>query len=228
MKRLLLLPIFLLLAGCNITTLNPKSDTASEQSFLIWFSFGLMMIVVVVVFVLFIRFFMKYRYTEAKKDFLPQDVHGNLKLEITWTVLPILLLIILAVPTIAITYDQSPGPKSSEQQEHIDVYVTAQQYLWTFKHENGKEDRNKLVLPAGKPVVFHLKSKDVIHSFWVPALGGKVDVLPGKELTYQINNPQKGSYEGKCAEYCGIGHGDMRFDAEVVAMDVYQQYLARE
>src|SRR5690625_4970895 len=104
MKRIILLLMLFLLAGCNITVLDPKSDTASDQAFLIWFSFGIMVIVVVTVFILFIRFVWKYRLTKDKADFLPKDVSGSKVLEITWIVIPIILLSILAVPTIAIIY----------------------------------------------------------------------------------------------------------------------------
>lgn len=228
MKKVLMTPLFLLLAGCGITVLDPKSSTGKEQAFLIWFGFGLMCIVVLTVFILFIRFVSKYRYTKEKEGHLPKDVKGNLKLELTWTILPIVLLAVLAVPTIAITYDQSPVTNGREEMKGVHIHVKAEQFMWTFTHENGKEVKNKLVIPEEESIIFHLESKDVIHSFWIPALAGKVDVIPGKELVYEIENPEKGTYKGKCAEYCGLQHTDMTFNTEVVSKKVYKKYVEEE
>ncbi|MFZ3578539.1 cytochrome c oxidase subunit II [Virgibacillus sp. DJP39] len=228
MKKTLLTPILLLLSGCNITVLNPKSDTGQDQAFLIWFSFSLMMIVLVVVFILFARFVWKYRETSFNKDDLPKDVKGNKKLELIWTLSAIFLLVVLAVPTIAITYNQSPELSSTEDKEEaVHVNVIGQQFYWTFTYENGKTSTNKLVIPADKTVTFHLKSKDVIHSFWIPQLAGKTDVLPGKELIYEIVNPQAGTYEGKCAEFCGLDHANMQFTTKVVSTKEYEKWLKK-
>lgn len=225
-KKLLPALFLLFLTGCDISVLHAQSETGQEQAFLIWFSFGLMMIVLLVVFILFARFVWKYRETPLNKDKLPKDVKGNKKLEITWTSLAVLLLVVLAVPTISITYDQSAVLSSSEiKEEAVHVNVTAEQFFWTFEYENGKETMNKLVIPAGKKIVFHLKSKDVIHSFWIPELAGKTDVMPGRELNYEIVNAKEGTYEGKCAEFCGVLHTKMQFTTEVVSTSEYQEWL---
>src|SRR5699024_4366087 len=96
---------------------------------------------------------------------------------------------------------------------------------WDFEYENGEEDTNKLVLPEGEPAIFHLKSEDVVHSFWIPELVGKVDLYPHETLTYRIENPEKGVYEGKCAQFCVAQHDNMMFDDEVVSEDEYEDYL---
>lgn len=216
---------FAALAGCSsITVLDAKSTTGKEQAYLIWFSLGLMLIVLAVVFILFARFVIKYRYTKEKENHLPKDVKGDLKLELTWTILPIILLIVLAVPTIQITYNQSPKT-SADAKTGLDIHVAAEQFKWTFTQPNGKTEENKLVLPEGETVTLHLSSKDVIHSFWVPELAGKIDTTPGKQVTYEIKNPKKGTYKGKCAEYCGIQHANMVFEVQVVSQKAYEKYL---
>ncbi|MBP1948909.1 cytochrome c oxidase subunit II [Virgibacillus litoralis] len=227
MKKLVLIPIFLLLTGCEITVLNPNSETGNDQAFLIVFSFALMMIVMTVVVLLFARFVWKYRETDKNRGTIPDDVKGNKKLEITWTVLPVLLLVVLAVPTVAITYEQSPDKSVETQEKATHVEVTAQQFAWTFTYENGKETINQLVIPEGETIVFHLKSKDVIHSFWVPELAGKTDVLPNKELIYEIKDAEIGTYAGKCAEFCGTQHAKMRFTTKVVSEESYNQWLKK-
>ncbi|WP_188454654.1 cytochrome c oxidase subunit II [Virgibacillus oceani] len=226
---LTLLLVLGLLQGCNVAVLDPMSETAKEQTFLINFSFSLMMIVLIIVFLLMARFVWKYRETDKNKHVIPKDVKGNRKLEIAWTILPVLLLVVLAIPTIAITYDQSASsPAATEKQAgEIHIDVKAQQFFWTFTYENGKESSKELVLPKGKPIIFHLKSKDVIHSFWIPSLGGKTDVLPGKELVYEIDNPKIGTYDGKCAEFCGVNHTKMRFKTKVVSVEAYHKWLKK-
>ena len=85
-----------------------------------------------------------------------------------------------------------------------------------------------MVIPETDAVIFHLQSADIIHSFWVPELAGKVDVFPDKELTYEIKHPEAGTYQGKCAEYCGIQHAEMTFETKVVTEKEYKKYVEEE
>lgn len=219
--------ILLLVSGCsNITILNPKSATGKDQAYLIWLSLGIMSIVILVVFILFALFIVKYRYTKERGSILPEDIKGNKKLELTYTIIPCVLLIILAIPTVKITMEQSPSIKlAKENEEQIHIEVTARQFEWAFEHENGKHEKDILIIPEDKEVVFHLKSEDVIHSFWVPELAGKVDVFPNKELMYVIDEAEKGTYQGKCAEFCGVQHANMIFTTKVVSQEDYLAYL---
>lgn len=231
MKKLVSLTFFMAvfcLSGCQqITVLNPKSSTGKDQAYLIWFSLGIMSLVLIVVFILFFYFVYKYRYTTKRKDYKPIDVEGNMKLEMTYTIIPIILLIILAVPTVKITLDQSPDILASQPPEDdtVKIDVTAKQFEWQFEYENGEKVTDKLKLPEGQDIEFNLKSEDVIHSFWVPELAGKVDVFPHKVLTYIIRDVEKGSYRGKCAEFCGIQHTNMTFDVDVISQDDYDDYV---
>ncbi|SEA71779.1 cytochrome c oxidase subunit 2 [Thalassobacillus cyri] len=227
MKILVLLSFLFILSGCNLRVLDPKTQTASDQAFLIYLSFGIMMFVVLVVALLFIAFTVKYRETEKNRHDVPKHEEGNRTLEIIWTVLPIILLIGLAVPTVMITYDVSYiGASSDDNAVHVNV--TGEQFRWTFEYENGKETHKKLVLPEDREVIFHLTSKDVIHSFWVPKLAGKIDVLPGEENRLKVTPEETGTYQGKCAEYCGTLHADMRFEAEVMEQEEFQAWLNEE
>lgn len=221
----MLFPVLFLLSGCNITILNPKSVTGEEQAFLIRLSLLIMSIVIVVVFVLLLLFVRKYHSKNLPDNYIPSKVHGNKKLELTWTLIPILLLAILAVPTVAVTYYQSPISSSAEDKEGVHVEVVAKQFEWQFIHDNGKESVDELVIPEGESIIFELYSQDVIHSFWVPELSGKVDVMPHEKLVYEIKDPEIGTYAGKCAEYCGIQHANMRFDVKVVSKEDFKKYL---
>lgn len=228
MKRYVIFLSILFLTGCsNIKILDTKSVTGQEQARLIWYSLGIMAIVLLVVFILFIRFVVKYRYTEKRKNVIPKDVTGHLGLELTWTIIPFILLAILAIPTVKTTLDHSLtlGTDVEANEDGVHIYVTGEQFSWTFAHENGKEVRDELTIPTDEKIIFHLTSKDVIHSFWIPELAGKVDLVPGKEFVYKINNAEIGEYAGKCAEYCGIQHTNMVFDVSVVSKEDYKDYV---
>ncbi|MGP4041125.1 cytochrome c oxidase subunit II [Gracilibacillus sp. D59] len=218
------------LSACDIRVLNPKSETASTQTDLIYFSFMIMVIVLITVFAMLFQFVRKYRDKNNNND-IPEQIKGNKKLEWTWTIIPILLLTILAVPTVLATYSQSPNGKDYERNSKDDtvhIQVEAEQFSWSFIYDNGKVSRDKLYLPKDKTIVFHLQSKDVIHSFWIPSLGGKVDVLPHKENTMEIKNMVEGTYQGKCAEFCGTNHTRMRFTTHVVSDNAFSSWLNKK
>src|SRR5699024_675100 len=164
---------------------------------------------------------------KERQNVIPKDVKGNLKLELRYTILPILLLIVLAVPTIKITLHQSPSTEAA-QEKGTPIDVTAKHIEWKYVHDNDKEVTDELIVPEKEPIVLHLQSADVIHSFWVPELAGKVDVFQNKELTYVIESPEKGTYKGKCAEFCGVQHTDMTFTVKVVSEEDYDEYLHSE
>src|SRR5699024_8166974 len=152
---------------------------------------------------LFTYFVIKYREMPVKSVTFPIDLKGNMKLELTYTILPIILLIVLAVFTVNITIQQSPRTTVTKNKEGRHIEVLAKQFEWSFHHPNGERVADELVVPEGEPLVFHLTSEDVIHSFWIPELAGKVDVIPGNQITYVIDDAEVGTYQGKCAEYCG-------------------------
>ncbi|EKE32385.1 cytochrome caa3-type oxidase II [Salimicrobium jeotgali] len=226
MKKLLPALIMLFLTGCNVRTLNPVSETGADQAFLIKLSFGIMMFVVAVVCVLFIIFTVKYRENDLNRKDIPKHEEGSRVLEILWTTIPFVLLAILAVPTVMYTFQASNTEAGSEDTLHVDVI--AEQWNWTFAYENGKETHKELVLPVDREIVLHLKSTDVIHSFWVPRLIGKRDTIPGEENELKVTPDQTGTYQGKCAEFCGLGHTDMRFDTEVIPAEEFEEWLSEE
>ncbi|MCA0985414.1 cytochrome c oxidase subunit II [Halobacillus yeomjeoni] len=228
MRIFSLLSLFLL-TGCNLRVLNPKSDTADKITNLIYLSFGLMMLVFVVVMILFVHFLKKYKETPERLNEIPGDGKESKRLEVTWTVLPILLLAVLAVPTVKATYDMtsqvSGDGGEAKAEDAITIDVVGRQYNWEFTYENGKKSVNELVLPVNQKADFKLTSEDVIHSFWVPKLSGKIDVLPGEETRLSFTPREAGVYQGKCAEFCGAEHTQMRFETKVVSQAEFQQWL---
>ncbi|SIS48027.1 cytochrome c oxidase subunit II [Salimicrobium flavidum] len=226
-KRIKMTPLFLLLilSACDLRVLDPASETGRTIGSLIELSFLLMMIVLITVFILFAVFMQKYR----AKDYtcIPPDRKENKWFEVTWTVLPILLLVVLAIPAVQATYSltyKSEAEKGDLEEEGTHIEVTAEQYSFTFTYPNGKESTNDLVLPVDREVTFTLTSEDVVHSFWIPELAGKIDAIPGKETHLQVTPDEVGQYQGKCAEFCGSYHAEMRFTTRVVEEEEFERW----
>ena len=216
----------LILSGCsNIAVLNPKGSASHSQLALLWLSLILMGIVLLVVFTLFTRFLIKYRERPGQENDFPKQIEGNKKFEITWIVLPIIILLILAVPTFATTYQLDK--KTENLDKPLEIEVTGQQFKWKFYYsEYDISLENELTLPVDRPVVFKLHSKDVIHSFWIPQLGGKKDVLPNKENTLTLTPLETGKYDGKCAELCGAYHALMTFQTTVIEQKSFDKWIS--
>jgi cytochrome c oxidase subunit II len=150
----------------------------------------------------------------------PKQVHGNSVLEMSWTIIPALILAVMAVPTVATIFSLAKRPTGNV----VNVTVSARQWWWQFTYTdagNGVVTANELHIPINTPVNLNLVgppacsptpcyANGVIHSFWVPALNGKKDVVPGRTAFLKLEADKPGTYLGQCAEYCGLSHADMR------------------
>ncbi len=158
----------------------------------------------------------------------PKQVHGNTKLEIGWTVIPALLMLGVAIPTVITIFDITPV----QAEDDVAVTVTAKQWWWEYEYTNVGEPNiitaNELVIPTDRPVFLTLTSTDVIHSFWVPRLGGKQDVVPERENTLKLEAPEAGTYEGQCAEFCGISHANMRLRVRALPPNEFTSWVAEQ
>ncbi|MEX0869019.1 MAG: cytochrome c oxidase subunit II [Nitriliruptoraceae bacterium] len=151
-------------------------------------------------------------------DALPAQVHGNTKLEIVWTIIPALILAVIAVPTVRGIFELSTEPDG----DHLVVEVVGHRWWFEFYYpEHDIYTANELVIPAETPVRLEMTSGDpsrqvsdaVIHSFWIPQLAGKQDIEPGRTTTLNIQADEPGRYLGMCAEFCGLSHANMRIRA---------------
>ncbi|MEN3274070.1 MAG: cytochrome c oxidase subunit [Actinomycetota bacterium] len=155
------------------------------------------------------------------EDELPAQMHGNFKLEIGWTIVPALILAVVAAVTMPVIFELTSTPKQALQ-----VNVYGQKYWWGYEYPGqtqygiekaGIRTANELHIPAGVTVEMTLRSRDVIHSFWAPKLNGKRDVVPGRTHYWKLEADHPGVYSGQCAEFCGTSHAFMRI--KVVAHD---------
>jgi cytochrome c oxidase subunit 2 len=208
-----------ILAACGpevakpYTTTSPASPTADSIQSLYKLVFWLALVVFVGVQFAIVYTALRFRRTSIARR-RPAQIHGNTRLEITWTVIPAVVLLIILIPTITTLYDFD----ASAQNGDIEVDVYGKQWWWEVNY--GEDERgddldvwtaNEIVVPVGKNVVFNLQSNNVIHSFWVPRLSGKLDVMPGHVNRLSITADEPGEYYGECAEFCGAQHAWMRF-----------------
>lgn len=229
----LMTAVILLLAGCNLdkpSPINPAGPVAQEQFKLIILSISIMLVVCLVVFVLFFTVLIRFREKPGDENVIPKQVEGNHKLEIVWTVVPLFLLLALAIPTVALTFEL--GEDHSETEGAINVQVVAHQYWWEFNYKDlGIYTAQELIAPENARVQFQLDAADVIHSFWIPAIGGKTDTNPHQSNYMYLDmppleeNPEHNIYLGKCAELCGQSHALMDFKLIVVSQDEFDAWV---
>lgn len=169
-----------------------------------WIMIGIFLVVAGVLIAAIIRF----RERKGQEHEIPPQVEGNTLLEIMWTVVPILLLAVLGVVTVSGSFALA---KLAPPSKAVVVQVTGHQYWWAFNYPNlGVTTANQLHIPVGKKIDLELTSADVMHAFWVPRLGGKTDLVPGRTNYMWLEASKPGTYTGQCAEFCGTGHADMR------------------
>jgi cytochrome c oxidase subunit 2 len=145
------------------------------------------------------------RFREGKRPGEPVQTHGNRSLEITWTLIPLAIVLGLFALT-AHAMAASDPPASREP----DIVVVGHQWWWEARYASGTVTANELHVPVGKDLLVRVESADVIHDFWVPQLGRKVDAIPGHPSSIWIQADVAGTYLGACAEFCGAEHAWMR------------------
>ena len=148
-----------------------------------------------------------WRYRRPAVAGLPPQTRGHTLLEISWTIAPALVLLIIAIPTIQVIFRTQAASKPADA---LEIVVRGYQWWWEYRYPSlGVVTANELHLPTGRPVLFVLEGPDVIHSFWVPQLGGKRDVVPGRVNHILLTADTPGEFWGQCAEFCGPSHANM-------------------
>jgi cytochrome c oxidase subunit 2 len=213
-------------------TLNPQGPVAQREDNLFqpvfWIAVGVFVFVEGLLLLIVVRF----RHRKGQ-DRIPTQVHGNTKLELTWTILPTVLLAGIAIPTIGTIFSLSKVPAKADR---LDVHIVGHQWWWEVEYPDAKViTANEIHIPTGKDVYFTLESRNanpneipVIHSFWIPPLGGKQDVVPGRANHLTLRADKPGEYHGQCAEFCGISHAYMRLLVIAQTPDEFDAWLAQQ
>ena len=206
------------------STLQPHSDFGREIDFL-W---NRLLLLGTIVFVLVegALVYVVFKYRRRENQGTPPQTHGSTKLEIAWTLIPAVILVFIAVPTVkTIFITQAAAAPGS-----LNIEVTGHQWWWEFKYpEYGVTTANEIYLPVGRTVNFRLRSADVIHSFWTPQLGGKRDVVTNRTnyIWYTPDTAISGNvWNGFCVEYCGASHANMRFRVFTVSQQQFDSWVA--
>lgn len=190
---------------------------------------GVIAVVAIIFFIVLFRF-------KRRDESIPKQVEGSHKLEIIWTVIPILLLFVLAIPTVLETFklaDVSAMDKKNEngEREALVINVRANLYWWEFEYPDQKiVTGQELVVPTDEKVYFNLKASDVKHSFWIPAVGGKMDTNTDNInkfwLEFDSDNNAGEVFYGKCTELCGPSHALMDFKVRALPREEFDQWVA--
>jgi cytochrome c oxidase subunit 2 len=220
------------LSGCSVfsspqNTFAPAGTVAKDQKNIFLFTMwpALLILILVEGMLLFILI----RFRRRKNDpGLPPQTHGNNALEIGWTIAPVLLLAFFVPPTISGIVHLGKVPKDA-----MPVAVVGHQWKWEFNYPDPAGGApiqvfDELHIPVNRDVGFTLTSTDVIHSFWMPKLAGKTDVIPGRENHMWIKATKEGTYDGQCAEFCGLDHAIMRFKIVVQSQEDFDAWLKQQ
>jgi cytochrome c oxidase subunit 2 len=170
------------------------------------------------IFILILYFGLKYR---RRPGVVPVPVPTNFKLEITWTVIPLLITLVMFTWGAKLMIHMERPPAGA-----MDINVVAKQWMWKVEHPQGRREINELHIPTGVPIRLLMTSQDVVHSFYVPAFRIKQDVLPGRYTTEWFQGTMTGEYHLFCAEYCGTGHSAMIGKIIVMEPADYQAWLS--
>jgi cytochrome c oxidase subunit II len=223
----LLLLVTLLATGCSEkypqSALSPVGKTAKDADSLWNLVFGIAVVIFFLVEGVLVYALVKFRQRQGRE---PAQFHGNTKLEVTLTIIPALILAGIGVPTVKTIFDVARHPTGSNV---LNITVTAHQFWWQFEYpQQHIVTANELHMPTGTPVWVSLKGADVIHSFWVPALSGTQDVVPGHVNHVMFETDKPGVYLGQCKEFCGLSHANMRVRVFVQSPAAYQTWVAQQ
>lgn len=238
-----------ILGGCagdtRQSTLDPKGPIAAMQHDLfmvtVWVSLFIFITVGGTLLWVVIRFREKKEHVGQP---LPEEKHGNPLIEVGLIAISILLLVIIGIPTVRGVFlmDQLPDDPDSKlgawyngklpegvDEEVLTINVIGYQWWWAFEYPQlGFVTANEICFPEGKVVKLNLRSADVIHSFWLPKIAGKVDLIPGRANWMWIKADEPGFYYGQCAEFCGSAHAYMLFRAEAVSTQEFEDWVKHQ
>jgi cytochrome c oxidase subunit 2 len=161
------------------------------------------------------------RYRRRSEQDQPEEIHGSLALELTWTIIPFLITVVMFVWGARVFFHMNRTPDDA-----MTVNVVGKRWMWKLQHPTGQREINELHVPVGRPVRLTITSEDTIHSFFVPAFRIKKDAVPGRYNTAWFKATRAGTYHLFCAEYCGTEHSRMIGRVVVMEPDAYQTWLA--
>jgi cytochrome c oxidase subunit 2 len=211
-------------ANGGFTPVTPHSPNASDINDAYYLILGFTTAIFVIVETALVVFIIRFRSRGRPRDVEGPQIIGHTRIEIIWTVIPVLILAVIA----AFVFVKLPSiknvPASSRQ---LDVQVQGHQYYWRFVYPDDLVSYDRMVVPANRVVALSIVSADVAHSWWIPALGGKIDAIPGRTNHSWFQADEVATYSGQCAELCGLQHAYMKAHVQAVSEANYAAWTAQ-
>jgi cytochrome c oxidase subunit 2 len=214
-------------ANGGFTPVQPESPNAHHIQNAYYLVLGFTAAIFVLVQSLLVVFIWKYRSRGRSRAVEGAQVHGHTRLELIWTAFPVLILAIIA----AFVFYELPNIDSAPAAATDPIHITVEghQYYWQFDYTDSPgrpRSIGTLHVPAGAVVDLKVVSPDVIHSWWIPALGGKIQAIPGRDNHTWFRADREGSWEGQCAELCGVFHASMKAVVRVESRQAYRHFVS--
>ncbi len=221
----------LLIILCSLTSctgspsiLDAKSPQATATANFSWLLFGVAAVVFIIVTVLLLLAIIRSRRTQLADDAYPQDRRAITLIIFGGAVVPAMVL--LALMALSVVLDRaSAAPENSS----VNIEVIGHQWWWEVHYpDQNLTTANEIHVPVNQPITIHVTSADVIHSFWIPQLNGKIDMIPGQTSAMSFEANQIGNFRGECAEYCGAQHAHMALMVVSESSDQFNQWLTNQ
>ena len=218
------------LAGdpAGLSPRGPDSPQAAKITDIYWLLLGITGAIFVLVEGALIIFVIRFRNRGRSRTLEGPQIHGATRLELIWTAIPVLILAaIVAFVLVKLPGINSAGSARAAGQE-LTVKVEGRQYYWNFIYPNGVIQVERMRVPAQHDVKLVINSEDVDHSWWIPALQGKFDAIPGKTNHLTFKADRTGTFEGQCGEFCGYNHAHMLAAVQALPSGDFQSWYNRE
>jgi cytochrome c oxidase subunit 2 len=211
-------------AGGGFAPPHAHSPNVHRTNIAYWVIFIFTSVIFVIVEGLLVLFIVKYRNRGRGRTVEGAQVHGNGKLELLWTVIPVVILAAIATTIFVLLPGISGAPASAA--DRLQIKVEGHMFYWQFDYPNGARSINDLHVPVGQNVELTVVSEDVVHSWWIPQLQGKIQAIPGRVNHTWFRADKAGTYYGQCAELCGPFHAKMHAQVVVESQSEYQAWVS--
>jgi cytochrome c oxidase subunit II len=214
-------------ANGGFTPPDAHSPNASHVNTAYYLILGFTAAIFVIVEVALVVFIWRYRSRGRGREVEGAQVHGHTRLELIWTVIPVVILAIIGVFIFIQLPKIADVPSATASGGRLNITVEGHQFYWQFDYPNGARSIGDLHVPVGKVVYLTIESPDVNHSWWIPELAGKTDAIPGRTNHSWFKVDEPGTYIGQCAEFCGTFHEAMRARVIATSDAEYQSFISK-
>jgi cytochrome c oxidase subunit II len=210
----------------GIAPVTPHSSNAAAIRDAYWLILAITGVIFVIVEATLVLFVVRYRRGRRSRTAEGAQVHGHSRTEVAWTIVPVMIVAAIVGFVFAKLPDIKDVPSASAANS-LNVTVEGHQFYWLFRYPDGQISIDTMEVPVGKVVTLTVVATDVIHSWWVPSLGGQIDAIPGRTNHTWFRAPSTpGTFTGQCAQLCGVFHAQMKDTVKVVTDQQFQSFLA--